>query len=212
MSTKTCPLCHTPGASINNCPLNTKSTNKDYSKHYYLKGGGLAAIKSGGAMSCRTKTSHKTSRKTSHKTSRKISRKTPRKTSRKTMSIEPYVEDIEKLTENNRNFRKVLYTTPTLQLVLMSLLPKEDVGLEIHRKTTQFFRIESGNATVFLNDEKYGSLGPGDVIVVPPNTKHNIINSSTTKRLQMYTLYSPPHHPPHRLQKYKPHESGIISQ
>jgi mannose-6-phosphate isomerase-like protein (cupin superfamily) len=100
---------------------------------------------------------------------------------------------IEKATIENENFRKVLYTSKHSQLVLMSLLPKEEIGLETHTDNDQFFRFEAGVGEVHIDAEVY-RIKDGDAIVVPAGAKHNIINTSSTLPLKMYTIYSPPHH------------------
>ena len=100
---------------------------------------------------------------------------------------------IEKATIENDNFRKVLYTSKHSQLVLMSLLPKEEIGLETHPDNDQFFRFESGVGEVHIDAEVY-TIKDGDAVVVPAGSKHNIINTSSTLPLKMYTIYSPPHH------------------
>ena len=102
----------------------------------------------------------------------------------------PFKNNIERLTLNNNNYRKVIYTTEQTQLVLMSLLPSEDIPLEIHKKTTQFIRVESGTGICYINNERY-NLKDGDAIVIPQNTKHYI---KATSELKLYTLYSPPEH------------------
>jgi mannose-6-phosphate isomerase-like protein (cupin superfamily) len=100
---------------------------------------------------------------------------------------------IEKATIENENFRKVLYTSKNSQLVLMSLLPKEEIGLETHSDNDQFFRFEAGVGEVHIDDEVH-KIKDGDAVVVPAGAKHNIINTSSTLPLKMYTIYSPPHH------------------
>ena len=100
---------------------------------------------------------------------------------------------IEKATIENDNFRKVLYTSKHSQLVLMSLLPKEEIGLETHPDNDQFFRFEAGVGEVHIDAEVY-TIKDGDAVVVPAGSKHNIINTSSTLPLKMYTIYSPPHH------------------
>lgn len=104
-----------------------------------------------------------------------------------------FVDNIEKLTLANTNFRQVLYTGQHAQLVLMSLNPNEDIGMEVHETTDQFLRIEQGEGKVILNGEEH-LLTNGDAIIVPAGTQHNVINTSTEKELKLYTLYSPPHH------------------
>jgi mannose-6-phosphate isomerase-like protein (cupin superfamily) len=103
-----------------------------------------------------------------------------------------YEGDIEKLTLENNNFRKVLYTTKFSQLVLMSLKSQEEIGEEIH-DVDQFFRFEKGRGKAVL-DGVSQEVKDGDTVIVPAGTKHNIINSSSTESLKLYTLYSPPHH------------------
>lgn len=101
--------------------------------------------------------------------------------------------NIEKETLENGNFRKVLYTGKNTQLVLMSLKPKEDIGMEVHEDNDQFFRFEKGEGKCVIDDSEY-EVKDGSVIIVPKGAKHNIINTSLTEDLKLYTLYSPPHH------------------
>lgn len=102
-----------------------------------------------------------------------------------------YTTNIEKLSLENDNFRKVLYTDKNCQLVLMSLLPSEEIGEEVH-DVDQFLRVEQGSGTAFLNDEPR-DLSDGSVVIVPAGTKHNIVNSAAGP-MKLYTLYMPPHH------------------
>ncbi len=102
-----------------------------------------------------------------------------------------YVHNIEKLSIENENFRKVLYTSNNGQLVLMSLHAGEDIGEEIH-DVDQFLRIEKGTGTTILNDVSH-DISDGTAIVVPAGTKHNIINTGS-EPMKLYTLYMPPHH------------------
>ncbi len=104
-----------------------------------------------------------------------------------------YKENIEKLTIENTNFRKVLYTGAHSQLVLMSLLPLEDIGLEVHEENDQFFRFESGEGKVLIDGNEY-DVKDGDAVVVPAGAEHNVINTSETESLKLYTIYSPAHH------------------
>ncbi len=101
--------------------------------------------------------------------------------------------NIEKLTEDNNNFRQVLYTGEVSQLVLMSLPPKEEIGLETHPENDQFFRFESGEGKVII-DETEHIVHDGDAVIIPRGTKHNVINLSDTEPLKMYTIYAPAHH------------------
>lgn len=101
--------------------------------------------------------------------------------------------DIEKLTLENKNFRRVLYTSKHSQLVLMSLKPKEEIGMEVHPDNDQFFRFEKGKGKCIIDGNEY-VLGNGVAIVVPAGAQHNIINTSDKEELKMYTIYSPAHH------------------
>lgn len=104
-----------------------------------------------------------------------------------------YKDNIEKLTLDNNDFRRVLYTGEHMQLVLMSLKPLEDIGLETHHDNDQFFRFEKGEGKVIINDTEY-MVSDGDTIIIPSRAKHNIINLSDKEDLKMYTIYSPAHH------------------
>lgn len=101
--------------------------------------------------------------------------------------------NIEEQTLHNNNFRQVLYTGNNTQLVLMSLEPNEDIGVEVHEDNDQFFRFESGEGKCVIDGNEY-ELKDGTAIVVPAGAEHNIINTSSTEKLKLYTLYSPPHH------------------
>jgi len=101
--------------------------------------------------------------------------------------------NIEKETVENTNFRKVLYTGKNSQLVLMSLLPGEEIGMEVHAENDQFFRFEKGEGKCIIDGNEY-ELKDGVAIVVPAGAQHNIINTSQTEDLKMYTIYSPAHH------------------
>jgi mannose-6-phosphate isomerase-like protein (cupin superfamily) len=106
-----------------------------------------------------------------------------------------YAAPIEKLTERNNYFRKVLFTGKHAQLVLMCLQPGEEIGNEVHHKVDQFFRVESGKARFVLSNGREKHLVvAGGAAIVPAGTWHNVINASK-KKLKLYTLYSPPNHP-----------------
>ncbi len=104
-----------------------------------------------------------------------------------------YHAPIESDTLANDNFRKVVYTGQHMQLVLMTLEPGQDIGLEIHEDGDQFFRFESGTGKVIINETEY-AVEDGDVIIVPAGAQHNVINTSSTEMLKLYTIYSPSHH------------------
>lgn len=108
--------------------------------------------------------------------------------------MDGYVTDIEQDTLENEDFRRVLYTGPNTQLVLMTLRPGDEIGLETHAETDQFIRVEEGNGYVLLNGEKR-SLEDGSAVVIPAGVEHNVVNNSDDQPLRLYTLYSPPEHP-----------------
>jgi mannose-6-phosphate isomerase-like protein (cupin superfamily) len=101
--------------------------------------------------------------------------------------------NLEKDTMDNSDFRKVLYTSEHLQVVLMNLKPGEEIGEEIHNANDQFFRFESGNGKCIINGNEY-NVSDGDGIVVPAGAKHNVINTNSSSELKIYTIYAPPHH------------------
>jgi mannose-6-phosphate isomerase-like protein (cupin superfamily) len=104
-----------------------------------------------------------------------------------------YKVNIENVTLRNDNFRKVLYTSTHMQLVLMTIPPHEEIGFEVHRDNDQFFRIEEGNGKCIIDGTEY-EINNGDVIIVPAGAKHNLINTDEITDLKPYTLYAPPHH------------------
>ncbi|MCR4274900.1 MAG: cupin domain-containing protein [Candidatus Campbellbacteria bacterium] len=104
-----------------------------------------------------------------------------------------YKENIEKLTVENNSFRKVLYTAQHCQLVLMSLLPGEEIGSEVHEDGDQFFRFERGEGKVVINETEY-NVSDGDAVIVPAGAQHNVFNTSATDTLKLYTIYAPTHH------------------
>jgi len=104
-----------------------------------------------------------------------------------------FCSNIEKDTLGNENFRKVLYTGKHSQLVLMSLAPSEEIGMEVHADNDQFFRFEKGQGKVIIDGNEY-EVSDGFAVVVPAGAQHNVINVSATDRLSLYTIYSPAHH------------------
>lgn len=106
--------------------------------------------------------------------------------------MQGFIDSIEEATEDNANFRHVLYTGKHLQLVMMSIAPGEDIGEEVHNDGDQFFRIEEGHGVVSI-DGRESEITDGDGIVVPGGARHNIKNVGKTP-LKLYTLYAPPHH------------------
>lgn len=104
-----------------------------------------------------------------------------------------YHINIEMKSLENKNFREVLFTAPNLQLVVMSLKPGEEIGMETHEKGDQFIRVEGGTGQAILDGETY-ELKDGDIVVIPEGTEHNIVNISSATDLSVYTIYTPPEH------------------
>ena len=113
-----------------------------------------------------------------------------------------YLINIETKSLQNEYFREVLFTGAFSQLVVMSLAPGEDIGLETHDDVDQFIRVEDGQGKAILNGEEH-DLEDGSAVVIPAGTQHNIINSSQSKSLKLYTIYSPPEHPQGTIHKTK---------
>ena len=105
-----------------------------------------------------------------------------------------YVGNIEEETLKNSNFRKVIFTGKHSQLVVMSLKPGEEIGMEIHNNLDQFFRVDAGKGKVVMDGEEKNVVD-GDAFVVPGGVEHNVLNTSKDKDLKLYTIYSPPNHP-----------------
>ena len=102
-----------------------------------------------------------------------------------------FVKNIEDISVKNKNFREVLYTANHTQLVVMSLKPGEEIGMEKH-KLDQFFRVEEGTGEAVL-DGDHTPIKAGFAVLVPAGTEHNIVNTGSAA-LKLYTLYSPPNH------------------
>jgi mannose-6-phosphate isomerase-like protein (cupin superfamily) len=113
-----------------------------------------------------------------------------------------YVTAIEKNTLKNKNFRKVLYTGKHSQLVLMSLRPMEEIGMEVHETLDQFFRFEKGKGKVIIDGVGH-NVEDGDAVIVPAGAKHNVVNTSKKLELKLYTIYSPPEHQDKVIRKTK---------
>lgn len=110
--------------------------------------------------------------------------------------------NIEEQTLENENFRKVLYTGKHSQLVLMSLEPKEEIGMEIHEENDQFFRFEKGEGKVLIDGNEY-KVADGSAVIIPAGAEHNVVNVSDSEKLKMYTIYSPAHHADGTIHKTK---------
>ena len=113
--------------------------------------------------------------------------------------------NIEKDTIANKDWRRVVHTSKNLQVVLMAIPPGESLGLEVHPVTDQFFRVERG-AAILQTGKKENRLVDGSSAVVPSGVWHNLTNTSKTRWLKLYTIYSPPHHPKNRVDKTKADE------
>lgn len=111
--------------------------------------------------------------------------------------------DIEKQTLNNTDYRRVLFTGNYMQLVLMCLKPNDIISLETHHGIDQFFRVESGICNVII-DGKNNILLDGYSIIIPSDASHKVINLSATKELKLYTIYTPPQHPPNKVDHTNP--------
>lgn len=105
--------------------------------------------------------------------------------------MEGFVQNIEDIVNKNKEFRRVLYTAGNIQLVVMSLNPKEEIGTELH-DLDQFFRIEEGTGDALIEGGRT-EISAGFVVLIPAGTKHNIINTGNVP-LKLYTLYAPPNH------------------
>lgn len=106
--------------------------------------------------------------------------------------MQGYINDLEKITLENKDFRKVLYTGKHSQLVLMSLAPAEEIGMETHT-LDQFFRFEAGTGKVIIDGAEH-EVKDGSGVIVPAGASHNVINTSASEDLKLYTIYSPAEH------------------
>lgn len=102
-----------------------------------------------------------------------------------------YITNIEQDSMQNTNFRKVVYTAHHMQLVLMSLMPGEEIGEEVHA-LDQFIRIDAGSGKAVLDGVEH-DISDGFAVVIPQGTKHNIINTGG-EPMKLYTIYAPPDH------------------
>ena len=121
-----------------------------------------------------------------------------------------YVTNIERDTLANDDYRRVLYTGPNTQLVLMTLQPGDEIGQETHEEHDQFIRVEAGAGVVLLNGERH-TLSDGSAVVIPAGVEHNVFNMSDDAPLRLYTLYSPPEHPDGTVQHTKVDETAAKS-
>ncbi|HZJ01947.1 MAG TPA: cupin domain-containing protein [Gemmatimonadaceae bacterium] len=112
-----------------------------------------------------------------------------------------FVDDIEGITSSNKDYRRILYTGKHVQLVVMSIRKNDEIGEEVHSDRDQFFRVEEGKGEVVIDGERT-KIRPGDGIVVPAGSRHNVINTGS-KRLRLYTIYGPPEHKDGLVQRTK---------
>lgn len=113
-----------------------------------------------------------------------------------------YVTNIETKALENEYFREVLFTAERIQLVVMALQPGEEIGAEVHDDVDQFIRVEAGTGKAILDGEEH-ELVDGSIVVIPAGTHHNVVNSSDSQALKLYTIYSPPEHPDGTINKDK---------
>jgi len=116
--------------------------------------------------------------------------------------LKGFKSNIEKDTLVNTNFRRVLYTGKNSQLVLMNLKPGEEIGEEVHKTVDQFFRFEKGEGIVSIDGIEQ-KVADGDAVIVPAGARHNVMNTSKTTELKLYTIYSPPEHQDGTVRKTK---------
>jgi mannose-6-phosphate isomerase-like protein (cupin superfamily) len=109
-------------------------------------------------------------------------------------SMAGFSTDIEKKTLENGNFREVLFTAPHSQLVVMTLKPGEEIGTEKHDDGDQFIRVEAGSGEAIIDGETH-ALSDGVAVVIPAGSVHNVLNTSDSEALRLYTIYSPAEHP-----------------
>ena len=122
-----------------------------------------------------------------------------------------YSINIEQKTLAGTNFREVLYTTPRSQLVIMTLQPGEEIGMEHHTGHDQFIRVEAGQGVAILDGERH-ALEDGTALVIPAGTEHNVINTSASASMHLYTLYTPPEHPDGTVHRSKAEADAYAKQ
>jgi mannose-6-phosphate isomerase-like protein (cupin superfamily) len=117
-----------------------------------------------------------------------------------------FVDDIERLTEDNEDYRRVLYTGHHLQLVLMALRPGEEIGEEVHDDRDQFFRVEAGEGELVI-DGATRPVKADFAMIVPAGARHNVRNTGR-ESLKLYTVYGPPEHRRDVVQRTKAESEG----
>ncbi len=116
--------------------------------------------------------------------------------------MKPYLDNIEKKTLENENYREVLFTGANIQLVVMSLEPGDEIGEEVHADHDQFIRFEAGEGEVIL-DGASSPVMDGDAVIIPAGTRHNVVNTSLEAKLKLYSIYGPPEHEPNTVHPRK---------
>ncbi len=127
-----------------------------------------------------------------------------------------YIHNIEEETITNTDFRHVVYTGKHSQLVLMNLKPGEDIGSEVHENIDQFFRFEKGEGKVMIDGVDH-EVRDGSAVVIPAGAQHNVVNTSTTDDLKLYTIYSPAEHKdgtvhPTKTEAVEEHFDGVTTE
>lgn len=123
-------------------------------------------------------------------------------------NLDPFFsEDVEELTKLNDDYRRVIYTGKNQQFVLMSIPPNDHIKMEIHKNHDQFIRVEQGEGKAIIGITTY-KLKDNTALIVPAGMQHEIINTSNTKPLKLYTIYSPPEHPDKLVQKSNPDKTN----
>jgi mannose-6-phosphate isomerase-like protein (cupin superfamily) len=102
-----------------------------------------------------------------------------------------YVADVKKAAKDNDDFRRVLFTTPKSQLVLMSLEPGEEIGMEVH-DGDQVIYIVDGEGLAVLEETEH-EIDKGSIVFVPAGVRHNIV-SDEEETMKLFTIYTPPQH------------------
>lgn len=116
-----------------------------------------------------------------------------------------FIANLKDRTQGNSNYREVLFSGPNSQLVVMSLKPQEEIGMEVHEDNDQFIYIEKGEGKVVIEDNNQ-IIRPGHGVFIAAGSRHNIINTSETEDLKLFTLYAPPHHAPGTVHETKESE------
>jgi len=121
----------------------------------------------------------------------------------------PYVKNIDKDTLDNEDYRRVVWTGEHLQLVLMNVLPGQEIGEETHKGHDQFIRLESGSGKAIINDQEY-EIGADFAVTIPAGSKHNIINTGS-EPMKLYSIYAPAEHPEGTVEPMKESFQRIVS-